>query len=251
MQLKNHIAYKFLTDSDYMGQLCNALMAKVDFSPEQLKTVMQSILPDGQKAYYITESVIKKMDMIHLKKDGKHFNWRPLLCIPDGKYTIIFPDNRVYRIVRDRSHDVIWVAHIIKTGESRVPMGIVENIHHDTFMVDGEAVLDCYDDEQTCKCEEYIYRALCFMFLSSPEEEIIQPGHRYGTKKQGKLVNSLPFPLTIVNKNWVITSIRNEAFWVRAHYAIRWAGKGRTEARLVLIDPFEKKGYVRKAKIDQ
>ena len=86
------------------------------------------------------------------------------------------------------------------------------------------------------------------MYLSENTEVLLEAGRKTGTKKSGKVINTLPIPLTIVDSNWNITSIRTDGFNVSGHFAIRWVGEGRTEAKMVYISPYEKSGYVRKSK---
>lgn len=77
----------------------------------------------------------------------------------------------------------------------------------------------------------------------------MKPGEKKGTKKSGKIINELPFPLTIINSKWNVTSVRTEGWYVSGHFALRWTGKGREVAKMVFIQPFEKHGMVRKAKM--
>ena len=103
------------------------------------------------------------------------------------------------------------------------------------------------DDQAVKDIYEFIYKLLCFIFLSENEYEVLQPGQSKGTKKSGKVLNELPVPVTIINSKWNVTSIRRDGFWVSAHFALRRCGPGRTASRVVFIDAFEKQGYVRGA----
>lgn len=105
-----------------------------------------------------------------------------------------------------------------------------------------------FEHEDVKEIEESVYKFLCFFYLSENQEELIQPKKVYGTRKSGKVLNDFNFPITVVNSKWNITSIRTDGFSVRGHFAVRWTGEGRNIARIVLIEPFEKDGYVRKAK---
>ena len=75
----------------------------------------------------------------------------------------------------------------------------------------------------------------------------MKPGEKSGTKKSGKIINSLPVPITIINSKWNITSIRTDGFNVSGHFALYWTGEGRRIPKMIFREPYEKKGYVRKA----
>lgn len=95
--------------------------------------------------------------------------------------------------------------------------------------------------------EEYVYKFLCFFYLAENEEQIIPAGKVYGTKKTGKVSNDFKFPLTVVTSNWNVTSIRTEGFGVRGHFRVQRTGRGRTNYEIIFIEPFTKKGYVRRS----
>lgn len=64
-----------------------------------------------------------------------------------------------------------------------------------------------------------------------------------------KFVNDTEVPVQIINSNWFVNIIKTEGFKVRGHLAFRAYGKGRKERKLVWINPYEKNGYTRKAKL--
>jgi hypothetical protein len=87
---------------------------------------------------------------------------------------------------------------------------------------------------------------MCFIFLSENEEIVITPGRKHGTKKSGKLINTLNLPIIIVNSRWNITVVRTEGFNVSGHFRIY--RKDREEPKMILIQPYKKNGYIRRAK---
>jgi hypothetical protein len=85
------------------------------------------------------------------------------------------------------------------------------------------------------------------MELTENTEVEVMPGQRYGTRKEGKIINSLKESIIVVNSCWNIKIIRTEGFPVRGHAAIRWTGEGRSIAKLVYIEPYQKTGYSRQS----
>ena len=86
------------------------------------------------------------------------------------------------------------------------------------------------------------------MYLSENEEMTIPAGAKYGTRKSGKIINSLPFPVTTVTSKWNITSIRTDGFEVSGHLRLQPTNAG---TKMIFIAPFMKHGYKRTAKSNQ
>lgn len=66
--------------------------------------------------------------------------------------------------------------------------------------------------------------------------------------ENGVLMNSTPFPIRYIDSSWLKTIIRTEGFLVRGHFRLQPHGIGRSERKLIYIQPFKKHGYVRRAK---
>lgn len=62
------------------------------------------------------------------------------------------------------------------------------------------------------------------------------------------IVNKAPFSITQLDSSWLKTIIRTEGFMVRGHFRLQPYGTGRTQRKLIYIEPFEKHGYTRTAK---
>lgn len=265
MRFTNHIALRFLTDDtlafeiietthfkevkkilnrDYIGR---AISTKV-------KALWQLVNKDNQKAYLVTDTVHDKLDMLKVKRDSlEHYDWTVFNRIPDCKKTFILQPTKDYggggclRILVNG--DVIEFCHLCfrfsdnskEEGTAMWTMFYINTVdNHHAEHCAHQNVQDIY---------EFIYKLMCFVFLSENEYEVIQPGRsNNATKKNGKVLNDLPVPLTIINSRWNITTIRSEGFMVRGHFALRRCGVGRTETRMVYIEPFEKHGLIRKAK---
>ena len=107
---------------------------------------------------------------------------------------------------------------------------------------------DHYSSVDVKTLEPFVYRLLCFMFLTENDEIELKPGQKTGTKKSGKVINSLQQNVIIVNSRWNTTIISSGKFGVRGHFRLQPCGPGRSEYTTIFIDPFIKTGITRKAK---
>lgn len=259
MVIKNHIAYRFLTDDriwfeivetthkvdwqELMEQENNSLIDKI---PDKIHSLYSLLHSEGQKPYVITDSVINNLEHLKVKKTGNHYDWTYFKNIKDQKVTFILPDNVCMRVLfqEDMIHFFnLKYEHVDKKSGTGHMKWIMYYLNRNT----GE-LCEHFEHDDVKQIEESVYKLLSFFYLADIQEEYVAPGMVYGTKKTGKVLNDFKFPLTIVSSKWNITSIRTERFNVCGHFAHRWTGEGRTIPKVVFIEPFEKEGYVRKAK---
>ena len=271
MKIDTHIAKRFLTDGTLKMEIIEELYPEVyevlesdkDIPPihklvagYQVEIKKETLLsrvaslyllldtPKGHKPYYCTETMLDCLEHLKINKTGEHYNWTYFSKLQNQVATFIFPDNAMLRMrVID---ETIEFVHIKYTPHDKVR----GNMHWIMFHLNRNTGELCehFGHEDVKNIELFIYRLLCFVYMAENEEVIVAAGARYGTKKAGKLINSTPFPMTIINSKWNITSIRNEKFSVDAHFAIRHTGPGRTIPVVTLIRPYEKEGYIRRAK---
>jgi len=94
MILKNHIAYRFLTDESLIYEMMESHMPTAikkiereeklnDDESSQLKTLNHTISQDNQEAFYITDTILDKIDMLKVKPNGIHFDWTLFDNLPD------------------------------------------------------------------------------------------------------------------------------------------------------------------------
>lgn len=254
MILEKHIAYNFLAKDDLWMDIIEHTYPEEfkqllencdndDFNPsDKISSLSWLVRPKNSMNYYVTETIIEKLELLKINKKNDRYDWTIFSGAKEGKYTFIFPNNNLLRFIIKK--DMICFIHL--EGAIRKVKGQMFWI---MFYVNRETGDQCdhFEHIDVLGIEKFVYSLLCFFFLSENEEIIVKPKQRFGTKKSGKLINSLPFTITIVNNNWNITSIRTEGFGVRGHIAIRRTGKGRMGFKLVLIEPFQKNGYIKKA----
>jgi len=264
MVLKNHIGYRFLKDDELAVEMVQATyptefkeMLEAENKDEieistKVQTFYNFMVPRNQKAYYITKTVLDKLDLLKIKKIntdgvGKHYDWTFFKNLKNQKLTFIFPDNSLLRM--EITKDIIMFCQVNHSGEKLD--NDKNNLYWVMFYVDRITGKQCdhFSHDDVKKIEKFVYSLMAFFFLSENEMVIVEPGKKYGTRKTGKLINTFPnTPVTIVDSKWNITSIRTEGFGVSGHFALRWTGKGRAFPKMIFIEPYQKKGYMRKAK---
>ncbi len=261
MVLRNHIATRFLTDDNFALELVEAtypgewskLMETEKDEPawdallDTVSSFYELVNFRRQKAYYVTNTVLDKLELLKVEKKDNHWNWSVFLDIPEGKRTFIFDNNQLLRIWKD-SHgriSFIWMTFVFDQR------GVIDgNAKWEMFWVDLKTNYECehFGSQPIKEIELLIYRLMCFMFLTENDEVTVQPGLKHGTRKSGKLINSLNIPLTIVNSRWNTTIVRDEGFDVSGHYRLQPYGPKMTKNKIIFIQPFSKSGYERKAK---
>ena len=87
---------------------------------------------------------------------------------------------------------------------------------------------------------------LLFVELSDLSVEILKPNQRTGTRKTGKYINRSNKDITIVDSKWNVISVRTEGFKVKTHPRMQPCGEGNKERKLIWVQQYEKKGYVRR-----
>jgi hypothetical protein len=61
--------------------------------------------------------------------------------------------------------------------------------------------------------------------------------------------NETKYAVEILDSTWFTTIIRSEGFRVGGHFRMEPYGPGMAQKKLIWIEPFEKTGYTRKARI--
>lgn len=259
MVLNNHIASKFLLDDTFVIEMMSVMMPDElnkmtsdqelsDMEKSQLFALNNTVSAIDQKAFYITDTILDKVQLlkVNLKENG-HYDWSVFSHLKNQKKTFIFSNNSLIRLSIDYGFICFcWIdakpsIHNKKDLQTNFHLF---NLNQETQEFSHNWIPDSYIGE----LEEKIYKLLCFFYLCENEEIVINPGEKYGNRKQGKFINTFSnIPVTIVNNNWNVTSIRTESFGVRGHFAIRWTGKDRQTPKMVFIEPFKKNGYIRKS----
>lgn len=252
MKFENHIAYRFLNDDNLIMEIAEAHYKREwssalnggDIS-HKIHDLYAFLTPKDTKNYFVTNTVIDKLDMLKVKKNGDHFDWTVFNGrISDLRNTFIFSDNSLMKLVVQ--DDIMMFCYLKYEPYDKV----TGHMSWTMFYLNKNTGELCehFDDDKVKNIEEFCYKLLCFVYLTENDEVILPPNAKIGTRKSGLILNDIKSNITIINSRWNTDVVRLEKFGVRGHFAIRWVGEGRSSARLVFIEPFEKNGYTRKAK---
>lgn len=273
MKLNKHLAFHLLLNEKFCWQIVNEMYPETKgnykevlerISKEEnaakyyeIDSCFQTVMPFKQKAYYITETVIDKLDMLKVDRNcmaeireknkpdiigtETTFNWSIFNFIKTGtKVTFILPDGRIVRMrVLDNMIHFLTFSSKVLFGE-----GKIDNTF-DFFFYDKKNETVSTNWHEMRKYDELIFKILCFFYLSENTEVVVPPGQSHGTRKSGKVLNDTPVPVTIVNSNWNVTSVRTEGFDVSGHFRLQ---PTKTGVKMIFINPFRKHGYIRHAK---
>jgi len=260
--LKNHVASRFLDEKDdlvmeilehthpnaFETAIKGAEKAKTKIEGVIMEQDIPAVLSDtyallvnkDSKNYVVTNSVLDLLEMLKIEK----YDWGVFKKIKEGRYTFILPGNKLIRMYVQDS--VIWFFHLEqgKTATNVAPLNWV------MFYFNRQTGEPCshYSSVDVQTLEPFVYRLLCFMFLTENDELELKPGQKSGTKKSGKVINTLKQNVTIVNSRWNTTIIVRGEFGVRGHFRLQPYGPGRSEVKPIFIEPFIKTGITRVAK---
>ncbi len=253
MVLRNHIAYRFLTDSNLWMEMLETQYPNIykDYQaegkdlPEGIMSLYYCLCNTKDHPYMVSQSVVENLDMLKINKKDDHYNWEVFKNLPELKATFIFHDNNLLRMIV--SEETLWFCHLSFTFDK----GDKNNGKSNWVMFylnrkTGE-LCEHFNHTDVRNLEEFIYKFLCFFYLTENTEEIIPAGKIHGTRKTGKISNDFRFPITLVTSRWNTTTIRTESFGVRGHFRVQPCGKGRSNYEIIFIAPFTKQGYIRKA----
>lgn len=267
MRFTNHIALRFLTDDSLTLEIIKEMypnefketISRVSVDEAinpKVASLWQLVSKDNQKAYVVTDTVFDKLELLKVKKDQNgHYDWTVFNKINACKKTFILPPTKQYGgggclrlLVENGMLEFCHICYKFKEGSKEQGTALWTMFFIDSK--DNRHAEHCvHQDVQDIY--EFIYKLLCFIFLSENEYEVIDAGQSKGTRKNGKIKNDLPIPIIIINSKWNVTSIRSEGFIVSGHFALRHVGVGRSDTRMVYIEPYSKNGYIRHAKNKQ
>jgi hypothetical protein len=266
MKLDNHIVKKaLLTPSDFTIEILEAMkgskIVEADIDNDRYNDVIYTMSLKSNKTYYITKSVINKLELLDTKKCMAIEGWKLFKGLPDFKKTYILPEMPIVYskyggsgFVRvSKVGDLIFFIHV--SSKFLPPEQRTRTIDANMYTVilyidmreDGEGMCSHWNSADGKGLAPFLYSLMCFVELCDNEVVVVEPNHKYGTRKQDKIINILPFPITIINNSWNVTKVLKGTIWVIGHAQIYWTGPGRTIPKLLYKEPFTKEGYTRKS----
>lgn len=266
MKLDNHIVKKLLDDpTSFTIEVLEALKGRSvtvqDIDRDQYNDVLHTISPKGNKTYYVTKSVVDRLDLLDTKKCMDLEGWKLFKALPEFKKTYILPDmpqsyskyggSGFIRVAK--YGDILFFIHI--SSKFLPPEQRTRTIDSTMYMVilyidmqEGhEGMCSHWQSKDGQGLAPFLYSLMCFVELCDNEVIVVEPNAKYGTKKSGKIINTLPCSITVINNTWNITKVLQGTIWVCGHAQIYWTGSGRTIPKLLYKEPFTKEGYTRRS----
>lgn len=266
MKLENHIVRKCLENpTDFTIEVMEAIkgrqITEQDIEGESLNDIIHVMSLKGNKTYYITKSVIDRLELLDTKKCMDVEGWALFKSLPDFKKTYILPempkDYSKYGgsgYVRVAKYgDVISFVHV--TSKFLPPEQRTKTTDSSMYIVllyidmrqEGEGMCAHWNSADGKSLAPFLFSLMCFVELCDNETIIVEPKGKHGTKKSGKIINTTPFPITIINNTWNITRVLSGTIWVCGHAQVYWTGPGRAIPKLQYKEPFTKEGYARRS----
>ena len=205
-----------------------------EFMQRRKEFFAEIISEKNNKFYYLTNTVKEISDKV---KVGNNFNYTLLNTIDNKKCTYIPDKNRFFRF--RKTDDNLYVLFVEFNTET-------DYISYNSFRVDiiNNKVYNA--DFQSFKILEELVKYLIFIELSDVELKLLLPNNKIGSLKKGDAIKNLTkIPITIVDSDWNKIIVRSEGFNVSGHLRLQACGYNLSERKLLWINPYEKKGYIR------
>lgn len=248
MLLKNHIVNRLLNDKEFIVEVVSHHLEHAEHASLGVEDGMIALLrAENNKTYLVTKSVTDKLELFDTKKAMDIEGWKVFKDLPDFKKTFILPntDQNTSNCLRVlKSNGLLYFCHFGMTPDkTRDNWG---NLYWVLLFVDldNNRMAEYFHSKDGNALAPFLYALMCFTQLTDNEEILLEHGRKYGTIKQGKVINTLQQPITIVNSKWNVTTIRTEGFPVRGHARLQPTKDG---IKLIYIEPFMKTGYTRRS----
>lgn len=266
MKLENHIVRKTLEDPtgftiEVMDAIKGSSVTVEDIDSDQYNDIAHVMSIKGNETYYITKSVTERLNLLDAKKCMDIEGWKLFKGLPDFKKTYILPDMpQTYSkyggsgFVRVCKYgDILFFIHVTSKflpPEQRTPT-LDSSMYIVALYIDmreeGEGMCHHWNSADGQSLAPFLFTLMCFVELCENEIVVVEPKAKYGTKKAGKIINTTPFPITIINNTWNVTKVLVGTIHVCGHAQIYWTGPGRTIPKLLYKEPFTKDGYTRRS----
>lgn len=226
----------------YGGEIRNDLTKEIAIAEYKEYLEKSFGLNHGQHSFYLpTKTAIETSKKIKLSPDK--FDARFLGKIKDRKkITFLMGENKFYRMHKEDGIIIIYALTYDKPADYLSYITFVINT------INGEVYRGIEQAHPLSNPDMLeFFQLLIFVELSELETVVLAPNQSNGTRKTGKVKNNVQNTIEIiVDSNWNKTIIAS-GFSVSAHLRLQPCGIGKLERKLILINGFEKSGYVRAA----
>jgi hypothetical protein len=204
----------------------------VDSANELIKTVRETA-----KTYMVSNTIYNKLND---PKFSSQFSKAFLDGIYDDYGTILMPQN--VSLTYGIEHDGNQWHFVIIVVSSKLIKGAAKGF----IKPDGEIAYQEFCKLDMTPIVDFLFTFVLFKKYVEVETVVLKPKQKTKVQRQ-KYFNESSNDVTIIDSTYFRTIIV-EGFSVRGHFRWQRYGKGLEQKKLIWIDEFEKKSYVRKAK---
>lgn len=237
--------YRHEEDKRIFGKAMTIAFSKSLSSPLYRKKI-QYITNPFHEAFYKNKSKLTEVF------DKMNFNTCGVLLYSKGSWT-----TTCFYMIYTEGHGEDWKVRLSLTYFSK-------HAQNDFFSLEALIIVDDFNPDDNpvfflsqayediglnqVSLESEIIGLLTFLKYCPMETKVINRASR-GYHTGEKYVNETKHDVEILDSSWFTTIVRTEGFGVTGH--LRWqpCGPGRREVKLIYVEPFEKQGYTRTAKI--
>jgi hypothetical protein len=266
MKLEYHIVRKALENPEGLTlEIIEAIkgspVTESDIDSDRFYDVIHTMSLKNNKTFYVTNSVLDKLELLDTKKCMDLEGWKLFQGLPNFKKTFILPDMKPdyakyggSGFVRVAKYDdILFFIHV--SSKFLPPHERTRTLDSNMYTVmlyvdmreEGDGMCSHWNSNDGKSLAPFLFSLMCFVELCDNEIVVVEPKGKYGTIKQGKIINTTPFPITVINNTWNITKVINGDIPVIGHAQVYWTGTGRTVPKLIYKEPFVKGGYTRKS----
>lgn len=199
---------------------------------------------DNYNIFYFSKNVINN---ILITDKFTYFFTRNMHLLNSGVFLSIASDFQYIYQINNNGTD-LEIIYIVISGN-----GLLSTGYYKLSNVNDINLLELKEFEKTLGYSFYhfsnILRLEVFRQLIEVDSIVLKPKEKRIINNQ-KTLNEIKNNINIIDINYFQTSINQDGFNVKGHFRFQPFGKDRLLNKLIWINDFSKKGYIRKAKID-
>lgn len=218
----------------------------VEKSKHSMRTVWNIFLEKDVRKLVLTE---KCLDLISTMKLDKSVRYDFLKTLPNridlislDKHNCVLYKKTESRVLVIFCNSMVSGVDSVRVGKKFLDIDLL-NEHHYTSNISD---IDCVDDNLDIEIYSRFVQIVSFIELGNTNFKIVPPKDKVGNfMKNNECRNLTKKEFIVVDTDWNDISIRMEGFPVKGHLRLQRCGVGRTEFKVIYIQPFMKHGYNR------
>lgn len=215
-------------------------------SKETIKNIWTLFLEKDIRKMVLTE---KCLELISTMKMDKSIRYDFLRTLPNRTDLISLDKNNcvVYKKTDDRVLVIFCISNrsdvdSFNINKRFVDIDLINETHYSSNVVD----VDDMNDELSVLIYTRFVQIVSFIELGNTNFKIVPPKDKVGNfLKDNECRNLTKKEFIVVDTDWNDISIRMEGFPVKGHLRLQRCGVGRSDFKVIYIQPFMKHGYNR------